>query len=139
MFWFSSVISQYDDANNPGALKSRPNLKSCNWIQLVHNYVYFAFIMQLSKFQVVDVRRSSSSDCLDTYVYVADVTGFGILVVDVARDRSWRVTHRLMYPFPSRGTFTIDGKTSLILLMCYYLFELLYKNYKFLFRVFVIR
>ncbi|XP_073945288.1 major royal jelly protein 9-like isoform X2 [Choristoneura fumiferana] len=60
---------------------------------------------------VVDVRKSSPSDCADTYVYVADVTGFAILVVDVARDRSWRVTHRLMFPFPSRGTFTIDGES----------------------------
>ncbi|XP_063533967.1 protein yellow-like isoform X1 [Cydia strobilella] len=60
---------------------------------------------------VVDIRKSSPEDCADTFVYVADVTGFGILVVDVARDRSWRVTHRLMFPFPSRGSFTIDGES----------------------------
>ncbi|XP_041978077.1 protein yellow-like isoform X2 [Aricia agestis] len=56
---------------------------------------------------VVDVRES----CGDTYVYVADVTGYGLLVVDVMRNRSWRVTHRLFYPFPSYGTFTIDGES----------------------------
>ncbi|XP_063380726.1 protein yellow-like [Cydia fagiglandana] len=60
---------------------------------------------------VVDIRKSSPEDCADTFVYVADVTGFGILVVDVARDNSWRVTHRLMFPFPSRGSFTIDGES----------------------------
>lgn len=59
--------------------------------------------------QVVDVRGLHSTDCADTYVYVADVSGFGLLVVDVANDRSWRVTHRNFFPFPSRGTFTIDG------------------------------
>lgn len=59
---------------------------------------------------VVDVRKRGT-DCSDTYVYVADVSGFGILVVDVARNRSWRITHRLMFPYPSRGTFTIDGQS----------------------------
>ncbi|XP_050667032.1 protein yellow-like isoform X2 [Leptidea sinapis] len=56
---------------------------------------------------VVDVR----SDCRDTFVYVADVSGFGLLVVDVHRDRSWRVTHRHFFPYPSHGTFTIDGES----------------------------
>ncbi|KAL4712291.1 hypothetical protein ACJJTC_004053 [Scirpophaga incertulas] len=60
---------------------------------------------------VVDVRGSTAGDCSDTFVYVADVSGFGLLVVDVANDRSWRVTHRLMFPFPSHGTFTIDGES----------------------------
>ncbi|XP_026323224.1 protein yellow-like [Hyposmocoma kahamanoa] len=57
---------------------------------------------------VVDVRPG---DCSDTYVYVADVTGYALVVVDVARERSWRLTHRLFYPFPSRGTFTVDGES----------------------------
>lgn len=61
----------------------------------------------LSFIQVVDVKQG---DCYDTYVYVADVTGYGMVAVDVARERSWRITHRLFFPFPSRGTFTIDGK-----------------------------
>ncbi|CAK1596073.1 unnamed protein product [Parnassius mnemosyne] len=59
---------------------------------------------------VVDVRRNGD-DCSDTFLYVADVSGFGFLVVDVANDRTWRVTHRLTFPFPSRGTFTIDGES----------------------------
>lgn len=59
--------------------------------------------------QVVDV-RGAPGDCTDTFVYVADVSGFGLLVVDVANDRSWRVTHRLMFPYPSQGTFTIEGE-----------------------------
>ncbi|CAG5031525.1 unnamed protein product [Parnassius apollo] len=59
---------------------------------------------------VVDVRRNGG-DCSDTFLYVADVSGFGFLVLDVANDRTWRVTHRLAFPFPSRGTFTIDGES----------------------------
>ncbi|CAG9584628.1 unnamed protein product [Danaus chrysippus] len=60
---------------------------------------------------VVDVRGSGPNDCADTFVYVADVSGFGLLVVDVARDRSWRVTHRYFFPYPSHGSFTIDGES----------------------------
>ncbi|CAH2106430.1 unnamed protein product [Euphydryas editha] len=60
---------------------------------------------------VVDVRGDRPNDCSDTFVYVADVSGFGLLVVDVLRDRSWRVTHRYMYPYPSHGSFTIDGES----------------------------
>ncbi|XP_028174654.1 protein yellow-like isoform X1 [Ostrinia furnacalis] len=59
---------------------------------------------------VVDV-RGTAGNCQDTFVYIADVSGFGMLVVDVANDRSWRVTHRLMFPYPSHGTFTIDGES----------------------------
>ncbi|XP_030022180.1 protein yellow isoform X1 [Manduca sexta] len=60
---------------------------------------------------VVDVRSHRYGDCSDTFVYVADVSGFGVLVVDVAGDRSWRATNKLFFPYPSRGTFTIDGES----------------------------
>ncbi|KAJ0177193.1 hypothetical protein K1T71_007202 [Dendrolimus kikuchii] len=60
---------------------------------------------------VVDLRSRGPGDCRDTFVYVADVSGFGLLIVDVANDRSWRVAHRLFYPYPSKGTFTIDGES----------------------------
>ncbi|GBP62853.1 Protein yellow [Eumeta japonica] len=52
--------------------------------------------------------RGGPGNCQDTYVYVADVSGFALVVVDVARDRSWRVKHRHFYPYPNRGSFTID-------------------------------
>lgn len=58
--------------------------------------------------QVVDVRKYGD-DCRDTFVYVADVSGFSFLVVDVVNDRSWRITHRNLYPFPNWGTFNIAG------------------------------
>lgn len=62
---------------------------------------------------MVDV-IGTSDNCKDTFVYVADALGFGILVVDVANDRSWRVTHRFMYPYPSHGSFKINGEFNLI-------------------------
>ncbi|XP_037964790.2 major royal jelly protein 1 isoform X1 [Plutella xylostella] len=60
---------------------------------------------------VVDVRSRGPGDCADTFVYVGDVSGFSLLAVDVAGDRAWRITHRLFFPFPSRGSFTIDGES----------------------------
>nr|XP_021189334.2 protein yellow isoform X1 [Helicoverpa armigera] len=60
---------------------------------------------------VVDIRPRGPGDCANTFVYVADVSAFAILVVDVMRDRSWRTTHRLFFPYPSRGTFTIDDES----------------------------
>ncbi|KAJ2946024.1 hypothetical protein O0L34_g4944 [Tuta absoluta] len=60
---------------------------------------------------VVDVRPTRPGDCYDTFVYVADVSGFGLAVVDVANDRSWRVNHKLFFPYPNRGSFTIQGES----------------------------
>lgn len=56
---------------------------------------------------VVDVRDPT---CTDTFVYAADVTGFGIIVLDVRRSVSWRVSNKYMYPIPDYGTFTIESK-----------------------------
>ncbi|OWR46670.1 yellow-d [Danaus plexippus plexippus] len=60
---------------------------------------------------VVDVRGSGPDDCADTFVYVALHRPKPELVVDIARDRSWRVTHRYFFPYPSRGLFIIDGES----------------------------
>ncbi|XP_058811802.1 major royal jelly protein 1-like [Topomyia yanbarensis] len=45
--------------------------------------------------------------CSRTMAYVADVTGFGLIVYDMSRGKSWRVTNKLMNPNPDYGTFTI--------------------------------
>ncbi|CAK1547170.1 unnamed protein product [Leptosia nina] len=60
---------------------------------------------------VVDIGGRGANDCSETFVYVADVSGFGLLVVDVDRDRSWRITHRHFFPYPSHGSFSIDGES----------------------------
>uniref|UniRef100_A0A1E1W8A9 Bee-milk protein n=2 Tax=Pectinophora gossypiella TaxID=13191 RepID=A0A1E1W8A9_PECGO len=54
----------------------------------------------------VDVRNA---DCSNTFVYLADVTARSLGVVDVDKNVSWRITHRLFHPYPSAGTFVIDG------------------------------
>lgn len=60
----------------------------------------------------VDIRDTHNSDkCRNTFVYIADVTGFGLLVYDHRNSRSWRITNNLFYPYPPHGTFNIKGDT----------------------------
>ncbi|XP_030751653.1 major royal jelly protein 3-like isoform X2 [Sitophilus oryzae] len=56
----------------------------------------------------VDV-RDPNSGCQDTFVYVADVLGYSLIVYDVFRDRSWRIQDKSMYPYPNFGTYNIAG------------------------------
>lgn len=68
--------------------------------------------MSLFVTPLVDVRDPGPAGrCENTMVYIADVTGFGILVYDMARNRSWRTHNKLVYPHPYYGTFTVAGET----------------------------
>lgn len=58
--------------------------------------------------QVVDVIRYK---CGETNVYIADVTGFGVLVYNSAKRRAWRVENKYFYPNPDYGTQTIAGQS----------------------------
>ncbi|XP_058462814.1 major royal jelly protein 1-like isoform X2 [Malaya genurostris] len=49
--------------------------------------------------------------CSKTMAYVADVTAFGLIVYDMSRGKSWRVTNKLMNPNPDYGTFTIADES----------------------------
>lgn len=61
---------------------------------------------------VVDVRDPPPmGQCTNTRVYIADVTGYGILVYDSQQNRSWRVQNKLVFAHPPYGTFAIAGET----------------------------
>ena len=49
--------------------------------------------------------------CSNTKAYIADVTGFAIIVYDFANDKSWRVENKLFEPVAEYGTFTIAGES----------------------------
>ncbi|XP_014223730.1 protein yellow-like [Trichogramma pretiosum] len=56
----------------------------------------------------VDVRRvDPAKQCVETYVYLADVTGFALIVYDHREQRSWKIVNNLFYPYPPHGTFEI--------------------------------
>ncbi|XP_055591647.1 protein yellow-like [Uranotaenia lowii] len=61
---------------------------------------------------LVDVRDPPPmGSCSNTMAYVADVLGFGMIVYDMARGKSWRVTNKLMNPNPDYGTFNIANES----------------------------
>lgn len=78
---------------------------------LVHRYEFPQDVVTLQHLLVtpaVDV-RDPNSGCRNTFVYVADVLGFALLVYDVANRRSWRIQDKTFYPYPTYGTYTIAG------------------------------
>lgn len=44
-------------------------------------------------------------------VYIADVTGFGLVVYDHRRKTSWRIKNKLFFSDPDFGTHTINGES----------------------------
>nr|CAD7586632.1 unnamed protein product [Timema genevievae] len=58
----------------------------------------------------VDI-RDADGKCRDAFAYVADVTGFGLIVYDARHNRSWRVTSNYFYPYPVSGYFDLNGET----------------------------
>lgn len=58
----------------------------------------------------VDV-RDVNAGCRNTFIYIADVVGFSLIVYDVAHDTSWQIKDKSFFPFPSYGTYTIEGES----------------------------
>lgn len=84
--------------------------------QLIHRYRFPAnqYRPGTSLFitPVVDVSDPPpTGQCSYTRVYIADVTGYGILVYDLQQNRSWRVQNKLVFPHPAYATFTIAGES----------------------------
>lgn len=59
---------------------------------------------------VIDVRPENGK-CRDTFVYIADVTSFALIVYDHQKSRSWKIYNKLFYPYPTHGTFHIKNET----------------------------
>ncbi|CAG9807015.1 unnamed protein product [Chironomus riparius] len=49
--------------------------------------------------------------CSRVKAYIADVTGFGLIVYDCEVNKAWRVNNKLFYPYPNYGKFTIAGES----------------------------
>lgn len=48
--------------------------------------------------------------CREAFAYIADVTGFGLIVVDAHREKSWRVVSNYLYPYPMHGHFNLNNE-----------------------------
>lgn len=60
---------------------------------------------------MLDIADPPPGRCFNTRVYIADVTGFGLLIYDSQANRSWRVQNKLFYPNPFFGTHTVAGES----------------------------
>lgn len=61
---------------------------------------------------LVEVQDPSPlGSCANTKVYMADVSVPGLIVYDMAKGKSWRITNKQMYPDPDDGTFTISNES----------------------------
>ncbi|XP_070509323.1 dopaminechrome tautomerase-like isoform X2 [Chironomus tepperi] len=49
--------------------------------------------------------------CTKVKAYIADVTGFGLVVYDLEYNKAWRINNKLLYPYPNYGKFTIAGES----------------------------
>mgnify|MGYP002715720242 CR=1 FL=1 len=57
----------------------------------------------------IDISDTSSNGCSDTFVYVSDTMGYSLLVLDLKRNKSWKITKNSMYPYPPHGMFNTNG------------------------------
>lgn len=78
---------------------------------------YFSCILELITIdllfglQVLDVKDPPPMGrCFHTKAYLADVTGFGLVVYDSQLNTSWRVQNKYFYPNPYFGTHNIAGE-----------------------------
>ena len=47
--------------------------------------------------------------CQEAFAYLADIRGFGLIVVDVQREKSWRIVSNYFYPYPLNGHYKINN------------------------------
>uniref|UniRef100_U5EV41 Putative yellow-related salivary protein n=1 Tax=Corethrella appendiculata TaxID=1370023 RepID=U5EV41_9DIPT len=50
-------------------------------------------------------------NCRNTMAYISDVTGNALIVYDLNRGKSWKITNRLFHPDPDYGVFTISNES----------------------------
>lgn len=63
---------------------------------------------ELSKLTNI-VTESSNADCKDSFAYIADPYGFGLVVYNMAQNIAWRVESNFFYPYPNLGELNVDG------------------------------
>ncbi|XP_031353218.1 major royal jelly protein 1-like isoform X2 [Photinus pyralis] len=76
---------------------------------LIHRYEIPPSQLQSTSVLAVVLADVRNPSCTDTFIYIGDTRGFAIIVYDVSRQRSWRVTHRTMHASPDFGVLCIAG------------------------------
>lgn len=58
---------------------------------------------------IANIAVDIGKDCSDTYAYMSDELGYGLIVYSWAENKSWRFTHSYFRPDPLAGDFNIGG------------------------------
>ncbi|CAH1108269.1 unnamed protein product [Psylliodes chrysocephalus] len=80
---------------------------------LIHKYEIPSSQVEIRSTLVTPVVEvlNKNFQCQDTFAYLADCQTYSIIVYDLKRDTSWKVSDKTMYPHPDYGTYTIQGES----------------------------
>lgn len=76
---------------------------------LIMKYVFPDDVLEVDSLLVTIALDTRSIHCRDTFAYIADVSGFGLIVFDSKAHHSWRVRSNYFYPYPLHGTINVAG------------------------------
>uniref|UniRef100_A0A182XIE2 Uncharacterized protein n=1 Tax=Anopheles quadriannulatus TaxID=34691 RepID=A0A182XIE2_ANOQN len=79
--------------------------------KIIHRYQIPADQLVCELSLLVNLDPSPLGSCKNTKVYMADVTAPAMIVYDMPRGKSWRITNKQMHPNPDHGTFTISNES----------------------------
>lgn len=58
---------------------------------------------------IANIAIDMGRDCDDTFAYMSDELGYGLIVYSWMEDKSWRFEHSYFFPDPLRGDFNVAG------------------------------
>ncbi|XP_067005601.2 dopaminechrome tautomerase [Anabrus simplex] len=80
--------------------------------QLVRSVVFPSDVRRLnSLFTNLVLDDEGAQTCDDMVIYISDTAAPGLVVYDVKRDSTWRISHSTMWPSPDFSTFEVAGET----------------------------
>lgn len=81
-----------------------------NTDKLIRRFTLPAHVLKNSALANIAVDVTSKT-CDDAYVYIPDLSGYGLIVYSYKNNDAWRVSHNYFYLEPLAGDFTIGGHT----------------------------
>ncbi|XP_055546266.1 protein yellow-like [Wyeomyia smithii] len=58
---------------------------------------------------IANIAIDMGSSCEDTFAYMSDELGYGLIAYSYEKNKSWRFAHSFFFPDPLRGDFNIAG------------------------------
>lgn len=58
---------------------------------------------------IANIAIDMGTSCEDTFAYMSDELGYGLIVYSWAKDKTWRFEHSFFMPDPLKGDFNVAG------------------------------